>query len=49
MDKKVSAGILNLKERVNALNGYINISGKSGEGTTIYFEFEVKDKILVTT
>lgn len=48
IDKKVSSGILNLKERVNALNGYINISGKSGEGTTIYFEFEVKDKILVT-
>lgn len=47
IDKKVSSGILNLKERVNALNGYINISGKSGEGTTIYFEFEVKDKILV--
>jgi signal transduction histidine kinase len=49
IDKKVSSGIMNLKERVNALNGYINISGKSGEGTTIYFEFEVKDKILVTS
>jgi signal transduction histidine kinase len=49
IDKKVSSGIMNLKERVHALNGYINISGKSGEGTTIYFEFEVKDKILVTS
>jgi signal transduction histidine kinase len=48
-EKKVSSGIANLKERVQALNGYINISGKSGEGTTIYFEFEVKDKIMVTS
>jgi two-component system NarL family sensor kinase len=48
-EKKVSSGIANLKERVHALNGFINISGKSGEGTTIYFEFEVKDKIMATS
>lgn len=49
IEKKVSSGIMNLKERIQALTGYINISGKSNEGTTIYFEFEIKDKIMVTS
>jgi len=45
---KRSAGIDNLNARVNALNGYINISDKSGVGTTVYIEFEINDKIRAT-
>lgn len=44
--KKDSSGMENLKARVNALNGYINISGKPHIGTTIYVEFETSDKVI---
>ncbi len=43
-DAEGGYGLANLRHRVLALNGEISIMSEPGRGTTIYFEFEIRNK-----